>query len=463
MLTIVGYNNAMTNEEIWQSVLSQIQLNISPANFATWFANTNISSIEDDVVVVSVPNSFSKEWMEQKYHKEILKIIKSINEEVKDIKYIVVPVTTKTPVKKSTKKEKDEPIEQLGFSELEVDKETNLNPKYNFNNFIIGPFNEIAYAAAMSVVEEPGKNYNPLFIYGGVGLGKTHLLQAIGNKIKEDFPSKKVKYIPAERLISKIVSAIRSQSIEDLKKNLREIDVLIVDDIQFIAGKDKTQEEFFHTFNSLHQKNKQIILSSDRHPDNIPAITERLKSRFNGGMIADINMPDYETRLAILNQKAEEKNLNVPQDVLEYIANNVQKNIRELESSISRLVIYKKTNKNKDINIDDAKKLLKNIIVSPVKITNYKKIIESIYSFYDISSNNMFLTSRKKEYARPRQIAMYLLKKELKMSYSEIGRKFGGKDHTTVMHACQLIENSYEENDKTRQEIDLILQRIYSK
>jgi chromosomal replication initiator protein len=315
----------------------------------------------------------------------------------------------------------------------------------------------------MSVVEEPGKNYNPLFVYGGVGLGKTHLLQAIGNKIKEDFPSKKIKYIPAERLISKIVSAIRSQSIEDLKKNLREIDVLIVDDIQFIAGKDKTQEEFFHTFNSLHQKNKQIILSSDRHPDNIPAITERLKSRFNGGMIADINMPDYETRLAILNQKAEEKNINVPQDVLEYIANNVQKNIRELESSISRLVIYKKTNKNKDINIDDAKKLLKNITVSPVKITNYKKIIESIYSFYDISSNNMFLTSRKKEYARPRQIAMYLLKKELKMSYSEIGRKFGGKDHTTVMHACQLIENFYEENDKTRQEIDLILQRIYSK
>lgn len=460
LLTIVGYNDAMTNEELWQSVLSQIQLNISSANFATWFANTAISSIEEDIVVVSVPNSFSKEWMEQKYHKEILKIIKSIDEGVKEIKYIVTPINTKIQTKKI---KKEEVVEQLGFTELEVDKETNLNPKYNFNNFIIGPFNEIAYAAAMSIVEEPGKNYNPLFIYGDVGLGKTHLMQAIGNKIKEDFPSKKVKYVPAERLISKIVSAIRSQSIEDLKKNLREIDVLIIDDIQFLAGKDKTQEEFFHTFNSLHQKNKQIILSSDRHPDNIPAITERLKSRFNGGMIADINMPDYETRLAILSQKTEEKNINVPQDVLEYIANNVQKNIRELESSISRLVICKKTNGNKAISIDDAKKLLKNIIVSPVKITNHKKIIESINSFYEISSSNMFLTSRKKEYARPRQIAMYLLKKELKMSFSEIGRRFGGKDHTTVMHACQLIEKSYEENEKTRQEIDLILQRLYSK
>ena len=315
----------MTNEELWQSVLSQIQLNISPANFATWFANTAISSVEENSVTISVPNSFSKEWLEQKYNKDILKIIKSIDESIKEIKYSVSPINTKIVTKKSPTNKKEESVEQLGFSELEVNKETNLNPKYTFSNFIIGPFNEIAYAAAMSVVEEPGKNYNPFFIYGGVGLGKTHLMQAIGNKIKEDFPEKKIKYIPAERLISNIVNAIRNQSIEELKKKMREIDVLIVDDIQFIAGKDKTQEEFFHTFNSLYQKNKQIILSSDRHPDNIPAITERLKSRFNGGMIADITMPDYETRLAILNQKAEEKNLSVPSEVLEYIANNVQK------------------------------------------------------------------------------------------------------------------------------------------
>ncbi|NCB09744.1 MAG: hypothetical protein EOM73_16490, partial [Bacteroidia bacterium] len=257
-----------------------------------------------------------------------------------------------------------------------------------------------------------------------------------------------------------IVNAIRGQTVEELKKNLRDIDVLIVDDIQFIAGKDKTQEEFFHTFNSLYQKNKQIILSSDRHPNNIPAITERLKSRFGGGMIADINTPDYETRVAILKQKSEEKNIVIPADVLEYIANNIQKNVRELEGAVSRLAIYKKTN-GKVVSLEDAKKLLKNIVTSPARVTNHKKIVESITEFYDIPSGNMFFVSRKKEFARPRQIAMYLLKKELKMSYSEIGRKFGGKDHTTVIHACQLIEKEYEENEKTRQEIELIIQRIY--
>lgn len=452
----------MTNEELWQAVLSQIQLNISPANFATWFANTKISLIDDSGATVSVPNSFSKEWLEQKYHKDILKILKSLDENIKDVHYVVNPINVKmaTGGKKGTKK--DEPVEQAGFSELEVSKETNLNPKYTFDNFIIGPFNEIAYAAAMAVVEEPGKGYNPLFVYGDVGLGKTHLVQAIGNKIKESHPDKKVKYIPAEKLISTIVNAIRGQSVEELKKNLRDIDVLIVDDIQFIAGKDKTQEEFFHTFNSLYQKNKQIILSSDRHPNNIPAITERLKSRFGGGMIADINIPDYETRMAILKQKAEEKNVVIPADVLEYIANNIQKNVRELEGAVSRLIIYKKAN-GKTVSLEDAKKLLKNIIVSPSKITNYKKIIETVTEFYDIPSGNMFFSSRKKEFARPRQIAMYLLKKELKMSYSEIGRKFGGKDHTTVIHACQLIEREEEENEKMRQEIELILQRIYSK
>lgn len=452
----------MTNEEIWQSVLSQIQLNISPANFATWFANTKVSSVENNEATISVPNSFSKEWLEQKYHKDILKILKSLDDSIREIKYVVTPINVKMSSSQRRGVKKEETIEQLGFSELEVSKETNLNPKYTFDNFIIGPFNEIAYAASMAVVEEPGKNYNPLFVYGDVGLGKTHLIQAIGNKIKDGDSNKKVKYIPAEKLISTIVNAIRNQSVEELKKNLRDIDVLIVDDIQFIAGKDKTQEEFFHTFNSLYQKNKQIILSSDRHPNNIPALTERLKSRFNGGMIADINTPDYETRMAILKQKIEEKNTNIPTDVLEYIANNIQKNVRELESAINRIIIYKKTN-NKTIELEDAKKLLKNIIVSPSKITNYKKIVESITEFYDIPSGNMFFSSRKKEFARPRQIAMYLLKKELKMSYSEIGRKFGGKDHTTVIHACQLIEKEYEENEKIHQEVELILQRIYSK
>lgn len=452
----------MELENLWQTVLAQIQLNISPANFATWFNNTKIISLEKDVITVSVPNSFSKEWLEQKYSKDILKIIHSIDENIKSIVFVVDPGKTKkiTSSKKTISRE-DILTEQLGFNELEVNKETNLNPRYTFENFIVGPFNEMCYAAATAVVEEPGKNYNPLFIYGGVGLGKTHLIQAIGNKIKEDNPDKKVKYLPAEKLISIIVNSIKNHNIEELKKTLRELDVLIVDDIQFIAGKDKTQEEFFHTFNSLYQKNKQIILSSDRHPNTIPAITERLKSRFKGGMISDISSPDYETRIAILRKKTEEKGADLSKEVLDYIANNIQRNIRELESGLNRLIIFKKAN-NKNPSLEDAKKLLKNLIVSPSKITNYKKIIQSVTEFYDIPNGNMFFTSRKKEFSKPRQIAMYLLKKELKMSYSEIGRKFGGKDHTTVIHACQLIEKLEQEDEQIRQEIELILQRIYS-
>jgi chromosomal replication initiator protein len=451
----------MEAEQLWQSVLSQIQLTISAANFATWFANTKISSIDKDAVTVTVPNSFSKEWLEQKYHKEILKILREIDPNIKTVNYVVSAAKTNKKAAPGRKQDDQSTAEQLGFAELDTNKETNLNPKYTFENFIIGPFNEMAYAGAMAIVEEPGKNYNPLFIYGGVGLGKTHLMQAVGNKIKEKYPDKIIKYIPAEKLISTIVNAIRNHNIEELKKTLRELDVLIVDDIQFLAGKDKTQEEFFHTFNSLYQKNKQIILSSDRHPNNIPAITERLKSRFEGGMIADINMPDYETRLAILKQKLEEKGYDFGKDVLDFVANNIQKNIRELESAINRLIIFKKTN-NKNPSVEDAKKLLKNIIASPSKITNFKKIVESITAFFDIPSGNMFYSSRKKEFSKPRQIAMFLLKKELKLSYSEIGRKFGGKDHTTVIHACQLVEKLWEEDEKTHQEIELILQRIYS-
>ncbi|BFT93993.1 MAG: chromosomal replication initiator protein DnaA [Minisyncoccus archaeiphilus] len=450
----------MDKEQLWQAVLSQIKSNISEANFATWFNNTRIESIEDEGVTVAVPNSFAKEWLEQKYHKDILKILYSLDSDIKNIHYVVVPIST---TKKNIKKEEkisETLTEQLGFSDLDVDKETNLNPKYSFDNFITGPFNEMAYAASMAIIEEPGKNYNPLFIYGGVGLGKTHLIQATGNKIKEKFPDKKIKYIPAEKLISTIVNSIRNQNVEELKRKLREIDVLIVDDIQFIAGKDKTQEEFFHTFNSLYQKNKQIILSSDRHPNNIPAVTERLKSRFEGGMISDITMPEFETRLAILKQKCEEKAVDLPEEVLEFIANNIQRNVRELESALNRLVIYKKANKSP--SLEDAKRLLKNIISPVSKVTSYKKITDTIISFYDIQGGSMFTTSRKKEFSKPRQVAMYLMKKELKMSYSEIGRKFGGKDHTTVIHACQLIEKLEQEDEQVHQEIELILQRIYS-
>lgn len=448
----------MTQEQIWQSVLAQIKLNVSSANFATWFANTKISELSGGVLTVSVPNSFSKEWLEQKYKTDILRILKSVDSSIKDIEYVISP--SKKMFSNNTVKINNNE-EQLGFSEFEKDEETNLNPKYDLNKLIVGPFNEMAYAAGEAVIENPGEAYNPLFVYGGVGLGKTHLIQGIGNQIKEKHYSKKIRYIPAEKLITDVVNSIRENKVEDLKREFKTIDVLIIDDIQFISGKTKTQEEFFHIFNVLYQNNKQIILSSDKHPGSIPTLTDRLRSRFEGGMIADVGMPDFETRLAILKQKAEEKGLNISFEALEFIASNIQKNVRELEGALNKILIVEKINKRL-CTLDDIKKQLKNIISVKTKITTPEKIINAVVNFYNLEDQNLFISSRKKEYSRPRQLSMYLLKKELKLSYSAIGRKFGGKDHTTVMHSCSLIEKEYEENQKFSQEVEMILQRIYS-
>jgi len=454
----------MNPQELWQAVLAQIQLNTSKANFATWFSNTKIVSLEDGIATVSTPNSFAKEWLEKKYNKEILKILRALDKNIKGVNYKVETSKNKTEqlekIKNNINPEKYELTPKLDFLDPEINKDSNLNSRYKFDNFIVGPFNELAHAAARAVAQEPGTAYNPLFIYGGVGLGKTHLLQAIGNEILNSKNQLKVKYLSSEVLISKIVNSIRQNCIEKLKNNLKTIDVLIVDDVQFFAGKEKTQEEFFHAFNGLYQKNKQIVLSSDRPPKAIPAIAERLRSRFMGGMVVDIGLPDFETRVAILEQKSQEKNVEFPKKILEYIASNIQKNIRELESALNRLIIFEKVNQRTP-TFEEAKNLLKNIIVAPAKITTSKQILQSVIEFYGIDSENLFLHSRKKEYVKPRQITMYLLKKELNLSFSSIGQKFGGKDHSTVMHAYELINKEVEENPKFSEEIELILQRVY--
>jgi chromosomal replication initiator protein len=446
----------MTEEELWQAVLAQIQFHISPANFATWFKNTGVVSKKDGEVIISVPNNFSKEWLENKYNKLIFKILHNLDEEVKEVKYAVSRGGLKINEVPVSFPESD----QLEFQEFKIDKETNLNPRYTFENFIVGPFNELPHAAASAVAKNPGFVYNPLFVYGGVGLGKTHLLQAVGNKILRELSSKTIKYIPSEKFISGIISAIKNRNIENFKSAYRGIDVLIIDDVQFLAGKEKTQEEFFHIFNFLYEKNKQIILSSDRPPKSIPALEERLRSRFEGGMIADIGFPDLETRLAILKTKAQEKNIEPKKEVLEYIASNIKKNIRELEGALNSLAAYQKLN-NQAPDLEVAKSLLKNIISSSAKITNFKKIIQNVAEFYDMKESDLLLSSRKKEIVRPRQIAMYLLREELKCSYPFIGRKFGGKDHTTAIHACEKISKEIQINENLAEEIDLIKQRIY--
>ena len=452
----------MNKEELWQALLAQIQFNTSKANFATWFRNTDIVSKKEGQIVVSVPNNFSKEWLENKYNKLIFKILHSLDEEVKDVKYDVIRSGVKTAGTVTSPTESDplSNFQQLEFTELKIDKETNLNPRYTFDNFIVGPFNELPQAAALAIVRSPGSVYNPLFIYGGVGLGKTHLIQAIGNEVIKKFPEKRVKYISSEKFTSGIVNSIKNHEVEKFKSLYKDVDLLIIDDIQFLAGKEKTQEEFFHIFNSLYEKNKQIVLSSDRPPKAISALEERLRSRFEGGMIADISLPDLETRVAILKVKSQEKKISFTNEVIEYIAANIQRNIRELEGALNRLAAYQKLN-NQNPDIETAKTLLKNVIFSPKKVASPEKIIKAVAFFYDLKESDLLDVSRKKEIVKPRQIAMFFLREELKSSFPFIGRKFGGKDHTTAIHAHNKIIKELEKDENLTEEINLIREQIY--
>ena len=453
--------NIVTKDELWQATLAQLQFKISPANFATWLKNTFILSKKEGTLFVSVPNNFSKEWLEHKYNKIIFRAIRSLDAEVREIRYTVEKIQQKPReaiLRPQVQKEED----QMEFPEFKVDRSTNLNARYAFDNFIVGPFNELAHAAALAVVKNPGGVYNPLFIYGGVGLGKTHLLQAGGNQIMKDAPLKKLKYISSERFTSGVVSAIRNKSVDALRSLYRELDVLIIEDVQFLAGKDKTQEELFHTFNTLYEAGKQIIFSSDRPPKAIPALEERLRSRFEGGMVADISLPDYETRVAILKTKMQEKELPLDEEVLDYIASHIQRNIRELEGALNRLAAFSRLNSGKVPALTEAKAMLRTVIQSPNRVANPRKILQAVAEFYDLKEKDLMALSRKKEVVRPRQIAMHLLREELKSSYPFIGKRFGGKDHTTAIYACEKITKELQSSEVLVDEIALIRQRIYS-
>ncbi|KKR03912.1 MAG: Chromosomal replication initiator protein DnaA [Parcubacteria group bacterium GW2011_GWF2_39_13b] len=452
----------MNHEELWQAALGEIELNLSRANFITWFRNTGIIDKKEGLAVIGVPNGFSKEWLANKYYKLVLKALRNISPEIKEVNFTISSVLSKTgEVAKKPRKEKSIilPEEQAGFDELEANKETNLNPRYAFDSFIVGSFNELAHAAAQGVSQSLGTLYNPLFIYGGVGLGKTHLLQAIGNaaynKSKE-----KVKYISSEKFATELINALKNGQIEKFKDDYRKIDVLIIDDVQFLTGKEKTQEEFFHIFNSLYQKNKQIIISSDRPPKAIATLEERLRSRFEGGMIADISYPEYETRLVILKSKLESKNTPLPNEILEYIAANIKKNIRELEGALNRVLAFSQLN-NTVPTVSQTSKILSTIISSPKKLINYKNIIKAVSDFYDLAADDLITKCRKREIVWPRQIVMYLMREELKISYPFIGEKLGGRDHTTVMYACEKLNKEMETNETLQQEICLIKERIY--
>jgi chromosomal replication initiator protein len=454
----------MTNEELWTNALSDIEVSVSRANFATWFKDTAILDNADGSVTIAVPNGFAKEWLENKYHKFILKSLRLLSPEVRAIQYTIkTPAAIKNSINNPrVKPNKDAPSQnfsnthddQLDFKEFQVDPRTNLNQKYTFDSFIVGPFNELAYTAALSVIKSLGKVYNPLFIYGGVGLGKTHLLQAIGNSVLLDNPQRKVKYISSEKFSNEIVTAIQQGTIQTYKEKYRDYNLLIVDDIQFFAGKTKTQEEFFYTFNALYEAGNQVVFSSDRSPKSIPDIEERLRSRFEAGVIIDISEPEYESRLAILRSKVKEKNINLPEQSLEIIASMVQTNIRELEGALNVVQMQSRYH-NKTLSNEELKSILSKNLRPKTSITP-NQIIKIVADYYGISERIMSERTRKTDVVLPRQIAMYLIREDLQGSYPAIGDKFGGRDHTTAIHAYEKIKADIKKNTKLEEDIKVI-------
>lgn len=455
----------MTNEELWQAALGEIELSISKANFITWFKNTAILSNKEGRIVISVPNGFAKEWLENKYNLYILRALRNFEENIKMVSCIIAP-SRETVLPRETVSVDAvmaPPKTNPSYEKIrEISQENNLNPKYIFENFVIGGSNELARAACFAVSQSLGRTYNPLFIYGGVGLGKTHLIQSIGNEVVKNNPNFRVKYITSERFTTELIDSIKTGKISEFKEYYQKIDLLIIDDIQFISGKEKTQEEFFHIFNHLYQLNKQIVLSSDRAPKAIQILEERLRSRFEGGMIADVSKPDFETRVAILQKKASDEALETDNEVLEFIATNIKNNIRELEGALNRVSVSAQLTKQ-PITLDYVSRILSELISSGKKkgIT-HKHIIKVVASFYDISLEDLVAKNRKQEVVKPRQIAMYLMRSELQYSYPGIGEKLGGRDHTTAIHAYEKIAECLKNDEKINEEINAIREQLYA-
>ncbi len=459
------------HDQLWESVLGELELTLSKANFTTWFKNTFIASFEDEKIVIAVPNAFTKTWFENKYHTDILKVLQkqTSKQKIEVIYKIESPRTyitreLKTPQPDPTKADSEltTPEKKNETTDNDNYNKFNLNPRYTFKNFVVGKGNELAKAAAVAVANKLGLVYNPLFIYGGVGLGKTHLMQAIGNEILSHDQNKKITYVTCEKFTSEFVQSVSRGIGSDFKNRYRSTDVLLIDDIQFLAGKEGTQEEFFHTFNHLHHANKQIVISSDRPPKAIPALENRLISRFEWGMIVDISQPDFETRLAILETKCRVKDCVLDKGILHYIANTVQNNVRELEGALNRILAYHELNHTTP-TIESTKSLLSNITTRPKKNALVpKQVLSMVAEFYDVKIEDIIGSSRKKELVVPRQIIMFLLREELGCSYPLIGQELGGRDHTTAMHAHTKIKNENNTNDKLQQDINLIKQRLYN-
>lgn len=450
------HNNLdIDTKELWDNALVEIETTISKANFATWFRDTFLLKVQDGTATIGVPNNFVKDWLSNKFSKSILKTLRDQSDEIKSIEFTVATIDKQKQQKKSSNKKAEEAgTPSLPLDNYYIDKENNLNPRYTFETFVLGDFNELAHAASQAIIKQPGIVYNPLFIYGSTGHGKTHLIQAIGNRVKELYSEKKIIYVTSEIFAQDLANAISSNKVSAFKEKYRKYDVLIMDDIQFFSNKEKTQEELFHLFNTLYDNNKQIIFSSDKHPSYITGLEERLKSRFNQGMIVDIPKPDTEARLQILRTKSEANGVVLNDDVCDYLASTIEGNIRELEGVINSIVCQSQL-KNKDLNINEVKDLVKNN-ERPKKMVSIKDLIKIVADFYNIEPESICDKTRKKEIVKPRQITMYILREDFKTSYPTIGDKLGGRDHTTVIHSCDKIKEELKTDQTLEQQINQI-------
>jgi len=442
----------MDIKQLWQKCLAEIEIGVSKANFSTWFKNTSILKEELGIVFVGVPNEFVRDWLKNKYHKLITKTIVDAYGNMRAVEYIITKLEpNKQEPQKTTGVSANK---ELPLKDLYISPEDNLNPRYRFDSFIVGTFNELAYAASQAIIENPGTKYNPFFVYGGTGLGKTHLLQAVGNSIKDKYPSKKVFYMTLEKFATDFINSLQNNKANYFKEKYRKYDLLIIDDIQFIGKMEKIQEELFHTFNTFHENNKQIIFSSDKHPNYIPELADRLKSRFAAGMIVDVSEPEYESRLAIIKVKLRDLNIDLEKEVVEYIAESVQDNIRELEGSINAIVCQYQL-KNKPLSLSEVKNLLKNNI-KPKKNVSIKDVVKTVSDYYSLEETLIYEKTRRKEIVKARQVVMYLLREDFNVSYPMIGEKLGGKDHTTVIHSYLKIKGDLKDSPQLLQELEQI-------
>jgi chromosomal replication initiator protein len=470
----------MEAKQVWRAALGELQVSLSPANYETWLKDTALVAVDENRFRVAVPNGFAKDWLETRYRSLISQTLARVVGYSVNVDFEVREVQASERVQGAEEDGMTDGVVQPGpvaagaaprVAHIRVEPgrmggpeggSVSLNPRYTFRNFIVGSANRLAHAASLSVAERPGHAYNPLFLYGGVGLGKTHLMHAIGNSVIARFPRKRVVYATSEKFTNEFITSIQQGRIDDFRARYRRIDVLLIDDIQFIADKERTQEEFFHTFNAIHEDGKQIVLSSDRPPKQITTLEERLRSRFEWGLIADLTVPDLETRIAILRAKADEQAVPIGSEALEFIARKVVSNIRELEGALNRIVAYANM-QGMPITVDLAQAVLSNVLYNPKRrMVTPERIAQAVSDYYGVEMDALKSQKRDRAIVMPRQIAMFLMRAETDVSLLRIGAELGGRDHSTVLHACDKIDRESAENEELRRELAAVRELIYS-